>query len=82
MTTIEINVSDETIARYGDARAIAARLEKLLIWEELSAKAQTLSSSLRDAGVSWEAITEGARQEVWDRYKNTIRDKLPPEAFD
>ena len=81
MTTIEINVSDETLARYGDARAIAARLEKLLIWEELSTQAQTLNSSLLEAGVAWVELAKEARQEAWDRYKYTIQDKLPPEAF-
>lgn len=82
MTTIEISVSDETIARYGDPKAIAAKLERLLLLEELSIQAQGIHKAIQEAGVDWEEVAEEARQAAWDKYKYKIRDKLPPEAFD
>ncbi len=80
MSTIQIQVSDETLARYG-AQALVERLERLLAWEELSVEAQEINKSLQEAGVDWDAVAEEARQKAWDQYKYKIKDKLPPEAF-
>lgn len=80
MSTIQIRVSDKTIARYG-TQALIERLERLLAWEELSIEAQELNKSLQEAGVDWDTVAEEARQKAWDKYKYKIKDKLPPEAF-
>ncbi|MBD2756411.1 hypothetical protein [Spirosoma validum] len=81
MSTIQIQVSDKTLARYG-TQALIERLERLLAWEELSVEAQEIKKSLNDANISLEEISEEVRQRAWDKYKYTIEDKLPPEAFE
>lgn len=81
MSTIQIQVSDETLARYG-AQALTERLERLLAWEELSLQAQAIKKSLDEAGVDWEEIAEEARQKAWYKYRYSLQDKLPPEAFE
>ena len=81
MSTIQIQVSDKTLARYG-TQALVARLERLLAWEELSVEAQTVKKQLDQAYIDWETTGAEARQKAWDTYKYTIKDKLPPEAFE
>ncbi|GAB2562757.1 hypothetical protein [Spirosoma areae] len=81
MSTIQIKVSDKTLARYG-TQALVERLERLLAWEELSVEAQEIKKALDEANVSWEEIAEEARQRAWDKYKYNLEDKLPPEAFE
>ncbi len=81
MSTIQIQVSDKTMARYG-TQALVARLERLLAWEDLSVEAKAIKTHLDGTTADWEAISEEARQKAWDSYKYTIKDKLPPEVFD
>ncbi|MFD2570123.1 hypothetical protein ACFSUS_05715 [Spirosoma soli] len=80
MTTIQIKVSDDVLARYG-AQALAERFERLLAWEELSREAQEIKKNLDESDIDWESMMEESRQKVWETYKHTIKDKLPPEAF-
>lgn len=79
--TIQIKVSPDMITRYGQ-QALAERLERLLAWEDLSFQAKAVKKALDDAGLDWEEVAEEARQKAWDQYKYTIKDKLPPEAFE
>jgi hypothetical protein len=81
MTTIQIEVSDALITRFG-AEALTERLQRLITWEELSDKAKAIKAALNEAGIDHEALLEETRQQAWDKYKYTIKDKLPPEAFD
>lgn len=80
MSTIQLEVSDKTIARYG-AQALAERLERLLSWEEARLEAQEIKQVLDEAGIDWNTVAEEARQKAWDEYKHKIQDKLPPDAF-
>jgi hypothetical protein len=77
---VEINVSDETLARYG-AQALAERFQKMVAWEELSVQARAIKNALDEEGLDWEELLEESRQKAWETYKYTIKDKLPPEAF-
>ncbi|RRA99766.1 hypothetical protein [Larkinella rosea] len=81
MQTIQIQVSDEMVARYG-AQALAERLEKLLAWEDLSARAKEISTALQEAGIDYDEMAKEAKKRAWEKYKYTIKDKLPPEAFE
>lgn len=81
MSTIQIQVSDKMLARYG-TQALVDRLERLLVWEELSEEARAIKKTADEAGVDWDGVAEEARQKAWDTYKYMIKDKLPPEAFD
>ncbi len=80
MSTIQINVSDDILARYG-AQALAERFERLLAWEQLGWEAQAIKREVDESGTNWEVTMDDARQLAWDRYKHKIKDKLPPEAL-
>lgn len=81
MATIQIEVSDELVAKYG-AKAIQEKFEKDLRWESLRQKALALKAALDEAGLDHDEIMKEAKKRAWDKYKYTIKDKLPPEAFD
>jgi len=79
MTTIQLDVSDEVVARYGQ-KALVERLERLLAWEDLQQKAIGLKAFLDANGLDHDAIAEEARSRAWIMYKNTVlKDVLPDE---
>ncbi len=79
MTTIQVEVSDETVARYGQ-QALIERLERLLAWEEFQQKAVNLKEFLDTNSIDNDAATEIARSRAWNTYKNTVlKDVLPNE---
>jgi len=79
MTTIQLEVSDETVARYGQ-QALIERLERLLAWEEFQQKAVSLKEFLDTNRIDNDAVTEVARSRAWNTYKNTVlKDVLPNE---
>ena len=58
MTTIQLDVSDEVVARYGQ-QALIERLERVLAWENLQQKAVGLKTFLDANGLFYKRCHAG-----------------------
>ena len=70
MTTIQINVSDEIVAKYGQ-QALIERLERVLAWEDVQQKAVRLATFLAEHNLDHDLIIKEARSRAWASYKTT-----------
>jgi hypothetical protein len=81
MATIQIEVSDEVLAKLGTV-ALTDRLRRLVAWEELQDEAKLIGAAMDEAGLDNDALMKEASARAWEKYKYLIKDKLPSSAFD
>lgn len=79
MATIQVEVSDELVYRYG-LEAIQERVQQQLSWEDLQQKALALKAALDEAGIDHDAVAREAKKRAWEKYKNTVLKAILPDA--
>ncbi len=68
MATIQINVSEALVARYG-IKALQERVQREMEWEEMHLLAEELQQSLQENSIDADTVVEKARQIAWEKFK-------------
>jgi hypothetical protein len=68
MATIQINVSEALVARYG-IKALQERVQREIEWEEICFLAEDIQQSFQETAIDSDSLSEIARQKAWNKFK-------------
>lgn len=68
MTTIQLEVNDEVVKKYG-IESLVQRLQQQLELERLKMLAEEINEAVQSAGLDNDALWEKAREQAWEQYK-------------
>ncbi|MBK7872729.1 MAG: hypothetical protein IPJ74_19645 [Saprospiraceae bacterium] len=68
MTTIQLEVSEEVVRKYG-IESLVQRLQQQLEVERLKILAEEINEAVQATGLDNDALVEEARAKAWESYK-------------
>lgn len=68
MTTIQLEVNDEVVKKYG-IETLVQRLQQQLELERLKILAEEIQDAIQTAGLNNDELFEEAREQAWKEYK-------------
>lgn len=77
MTTIQLQITDDIVNKYG-IKAVINRLQQYLEAEQLKILAEEIKTSIEMSGENNDTLVNQARKKAWDEYKiERLKNILP-----